>query len=297
MLWWLGIGPNGRACGRESDGQTVTRKFVPSVRGLRLAVLSALAAVVGFGPSPAAANPLTDCFERIAVATHHVPRPHRAKPHPAVHKARHVVPKRRHKVRKVAVANPAKAYEHRTRYILRPKACGTHEAMATPVPGAPVPDAPQVMLAALAGPAETPDVGVADVGPLVSTLPPVVGDSFTPGGFVPGGGPGVTPVGGFVFPGGGPGGPGGPGQPPVGPPTQPPVIPPDQPPVVPPDQPPPVIPPVIPPPPVFPPVVPPVVPPVITPPGGIPEPATWAMMITGFFGVGVALRRRKPSVA
>jgi len=36
---------------------------------------------------------------------------------------------------------------------------------------------------------------------------------------------------------------------------------------------------------------------VITPPGGIPEPATWAMMITGFFGVGVALRRRKPSVA
>src|SRR6185312_12278217 len=142
---------------------------------------------------------------------------------------------------------------------------------------------PQTMLAALAGP-ETP-VDLPPEGPVVSTFPPVVGDTFTPGDFVPGGNPGVTPVGGFVSP---PGGPGGPGQPPVGPPTQPPdqppVIPPDQPPVVPPDQ-PPVVPPDQPPviPPVFPP---PDTPPVITPPGGIPEPATWAMMIVGFFGVG-----------
>jgi hypothetical protein len=33
-------------------------------------------------------------------------------------------------------------------------------------------------------------------------------------------------------------------------------------------------------------------------PNGVPEPATWAMMITGFFGMGAALRnRRKPAVA
>jgi hypothetical protein len=28
--------------------------------------------------------------------------------------------------------------------------------------------------------------------------------------------------------------------------------------------------------------------------GGVPEPATWAMMLTGFVGVGVLLRRRPP---
>jgi len=297
VLWWLGIDPDGRAFGREVGGLTVTRRFIPSVRGLRLVALFALAAVIGLDASPASANPVTDCFERIAVAAHHVPHPHRARPHRAAHKVRHVVPKWRHKVRKVAVAQRMKAYDHRTRYILRPKACGTHEAMATPLPGAPVADAPEAMLAALAGPPETPGVDVADVGPMLTTMPPVVGDTFTPGDFVPGGSPGVTPVGGFVFPGGGPGGPGGPGQPPpVGPPTQPPdqppVVPPDQPPVIPPDQPPPVIPPVFPPPPVQPPGQPPV-----TPPGGIPEPATWAMMIIGFFGVGVAVRRRRAARA
>ncbi len=37
---------------------------------------------------------------------------------------------------------------------------------------------------------------------------------------------------------------------------------------------------------------PPVIPPV-NPPGGVPEPATWAMMIIGFFSVGAAMRRRR----
>jgi len=37
---------------------------------------------------------------------------------------------------------------------------------------------------------------------------------------------------------------------------------------------------------------PPVIPPV-TPPGGVPEPATWAMMLIGFFSVGAAMRRRR----
>lgn len=32
------------------------------------------------------------------------------------------------------------------------------------------------------------------------------------------------------------------------------------------------------------------------PPPGVPEPATWAMMITGFGAAGVALRRRKPKL-
>ncbi|WP_372783085.1 PEPxxWA-CTERM sorting domain-containing protein [Phenylobacterium sp.] len=32
-------------------------------------------------------------------------------------------------------------------------------------------------------------------------------------------------------------------------------------------------------------------------PAGVPEPATWAMMIAGFFGLGAALRRRQAMVA
>ena len=32
------------------------------------------------------------------------------------------------------------------------------------------------------------------------------------------------------------------------------------------------------------------------PVGGVPEPATWGLMIAGFGGVGAVLRRRRPSV-
>ncbi|MGZ6016329.1 MAG: PEPxxWA-CTERM sorting domain-containing protein, partial [Phenylobacterium sp.] len=31
--------------------------------------------------------------------------------------------------------------------------------------------------------------------------------------------------------------------------------------------------------------------------GGVPEPATWAMMLTGFFGLGSMLRRRRAALA
>ncbi len=37
--------------------------------------------------------------------------------------------------------------------------------------------------------------------------------------------------------------------------------------------------------------------PVLTPTGGVPEPATWAMMILGLGGVGATLRRRRRMTA
>ena len=39
--------------------------------------------------------------------------------------------------------------------------------------------------------------------------------------------------------------------------------------------------------------IPPVIDPIIPGAGGVPEPATWAMLILGFFGVGAAMRRRE----
>jgi hypothetical protein len=34
-----------------------------------------------------------------------------------------------------------------------------------------------------------------------------------------------------------------------------------------------------------------------TPTGSVPEPATWAMMLLGFAGIGLAMRRRRPAIA
>jgi hypothetical protein len=271
-------------------------------RRKRLAALAILVALLGSGASAAAANPLTDCFERIAVAVRHVPHPHAAA-RPRVHKIHRVRPRAR-RPHRVKVAVPTAAYAHRTHYILRPRACGTHEAMMTPLPGAVGPEAPELLLSALAGPLPPPGVDVADTSPvLIGPSAPSLGIPSTPEAFLPSFPPsGVTPTG-FVVP----GAPGGPGQPPVGPPPpgQPPITPPGQPPVTPPvtppDQPPitpPGQPPVVPPdqPPVVPPDQPPIVPP-LTPGGpggpGIPEPATWAMLIVGFFGIGAVLRQRR----
>jgi hypothetical protein len=265
-------------------------------RRKRLGALALLVALMASGASAAAANPLTDCFERIAVAVRHVPHPHAAaRPH-AVHKVHHVRPRAR-RPHRVKVTVPTAAYAHRTHYILRPRACGTHEAMMTPLPGAVGPEAPELLLSALAGPLPPPGVDVADTSPaLIGPSPPSLGLPSTPEAFLPSFPPsGVPPTGGFVVP----GAPGGPGPPPVGPPPpgQPPIAPPGQPPVTPPDQ-----PPITPPgqPPVLPPDQPPVVPP-LTPGGpgvpGIPEPATWAMLIVGFFGIGAVLRQRRTSSA
>jgi hypothetical protein len=286
-------------------GRTV--KPSPDLKGRpgRLAVLLVLAAAMGLGASPAAANPITDCFDRIAVGVRHAPHPHANAPHRLVHKVRHVKPRLHPEPHRAKAAVHPKVQLQRTHYILRPRACGTHEAMMTPATTA-APEAPELLLAALVGPTAAP-VGV-DVGdpPLLIGLPTgPAGDTFTPGG--PGG---VTPPGGFVFPGdpggtpGGPGAPGGPGQPPVTPPDTPPIV---TPPVVtPPDT-----------PPGGPPGAPPTIPPIVivdppppggptgpggpggpgTRPGGVPEPVTWATLIVGFFGIGAALRRGRARTA
>ena len=114
----------------------------------------------------------------------------------------------------------------------------------------------------------------------------------------------------FVSP-GGPGTPGGvvtpvpPVEPPevtppvVTPPVEPPVRPPltPEPPTTGPPTNPPTGPPVTPPPPVGPPTGPPTGPPVGPPPTtAVPEPATWALMITGFGLLGLQVRRRRKAL-
>ena len=182
-------------------------------------------------------------------------------------------------------------------YLPRPVSCDEKPSpVIQALPPAEAKPPAQVLLDELAGPA---------VAPPTPEAPPAVPAEFVdeggpPGIFFPGGG---VPGGGGVFPGGGgqppvipPGG----GQPPITPPDtgQPPVVPPEtgQPPIVPPGPPgppdtgqPPVIPPG--PPPVLPPGQPPILPPDTGPPLGVPEPATWAMLIAGFFGLGEVLRR------
>jgi hypothetical protein len=286
--------------GVERGPLTTDRRLAHGAHGLAVPVL---AAAIALTASAASANPLTDCFERIAVAARHMPHHHAAAPHRLVHRARHLGPRPR--VRHVAAPGRTVAYAHRTHYILRPRACGTHEALMTPLAGVAAPEAPELLLAELVGPAPAA-VDVADTAP-VAGLP--IADIFTPGFSFPGG-PATTPGGGFVFPGGGPGG--GPGQPPGTPPVTPPGVTPagPGPVIVPPvEGPPPVVIPVVTPvgPGIFPPVVPvvditpppPGGPPGVPPlPGGppvIPEPATWAMFVVGVFGLGAALRRRRAS--
>ncbi|MGD9811366.1 MAG: PEP-CTERM sorting domain-containing protein [Sphingobium sp.] len=88
------------------------------------------------------------------------------------------------------------------------------------------------------------------------TFTPPMPERQTGGGPPPGGG--TPPGGGGTPPGGGGTPPGGGGTPPVDPPTSPPTTPPEVPPV-----------------------------------GVVPEPATWIMLMAGFFGLGAIMRRAR----
>lgn len=254
--------------------------------------LPIMVSVAGLGASPAAANPLGDCFERIAVAARHAAHHHPGAPHRVVHRVR---PHPRHRV---VAASPTAAYAYRMRYILRPRACEEHPVTAMSLlAGAAPPETPQLLLAELAGP--TPPQEAEGLAP--AAVPPGVDDTSTPGPFFPGGPPTAGPP---ITPGvGGPGIPGVPGRPPVVPPAPPavpppehPVVPPVTPPVPPVDSPPPSRPPVTPPADVpggpggFPPILPAIATPPFTP-AAIPEPVTWTMLVLGFFGLGAMLRR------
>ena len=111
-------------------------------------------AIAVLGALPAAANPLSDCFQRIAVAFHPHHRPQHALAHRPIHRVRHVRPRPHPRPHRIAASGPTRAYAHRTGYILKPIACETHPAVAqmSPLPGAVAPETPQQLLAELAGP-------------------------------------------------------------------------------------------------------------------------------------------------
>jgi hypothetical protein len=290
------------------------RVVVLSVRAIALASVAAVCVA-----NPAIAE---DCFPKVRAAAVHAAAPARkAAPHrtpaavparPRVHHVRHVVKRPRPKRVQVAAAPAAPArhyaessFAQRTLpvYLPRPVSCDDKPSpLIQALPPAPEKPPAQVLLDELAGPEAAPPAP--ETSPdYISGTPDEGGGPFFPGGGVPfGGGPGgggqppITPPGGghppIVPPDTGPPPPVVPpdtGQPPIilppGPPGQPPVIPPDtgQPPILPPgDQ-----------PPILPPSGPPIQPPGGQPPG-VPEPATWAMLILGFFGLGGAIRRQIP---
>ncbi|WP_354297130.1 PEPxxWA-CTERM sorting domain-containing protein [Phenylobacterium koreense] len=242
-----------------------------------------------------------DCFPKVMAASMRpAPPPRIAQPQrkasppkvrkPVKHHVRGpVAPKKR--VAAVAKPKPVQklldesSYEMRTGLGAPPRSveCDTKPSIQTALPPEAKP-AVQRLLDEVAGP-ETP----VEAPPVTLASAEAPAGGF-PIGFPLGGGPG-----GFVSGGGGGGGGGNPGNPEnPPPPTEPPVTPPpvEPPPVTPPPvPPPPVLPPPTPPPPVEPP---PVTPPVTPPPtSAVPEPATWAMMIIGFFGLGSAVRSQR----
>src|SRR6185437_15758831 len=141
-----GTWANAEACSYVAAGDLSRRaRRFAFVAAVGLAALSA---------SSATASPLDDCFDRIAVAVgahaahHHAPRH-------IVHirKARRVGPPHPHPHRIAAVRRHAAAPVQHVRYILRPRACGSHpQRLMSAVPGAPPPETPPALIAELAGP-------------------------------------------------------------------------------------------------------------------------------------------------
>lgn len=293
----------------------------------RLAAAAAASlCILLIGATPAAAREL-DCWEWVKVTASHVIH-HRAHAAHVTHAVVHRIPRPHvRRVRHVAQAGPPRLHRIASHYVRRPKACPSREvANRSPIPGAEVPETPQVLLAELASPppaAGDTAVDTAAAVPVAAAPEAVTGFPF-PFAFLPG--PGGVVIGGFPAPLTPP--PPVIGQPPVvTPPGGPPVVtPPPGPPVVtppvilPPDTPPTPVtgPPVIVPvgtppgpvpgpgpvlgPPELPPVVTPVTPvtsppPVTTPVGGVPEPGVWSLLICGLGLVGAALRRRRRCVA
>jgi len=264
---------------------------------------------------PAAAE---DCFPKIRAAEARQALPRRAAPvrHRAnVARVSHVKSAVRvSRPKRIAVpARPASkavkfvesSFHLQTRPIpwVRPAGCDKHPASAIQS-APPIVERPpaELLLAELAGPPAQTETVPEDAGP---TFGGGGGPGYPPGfgGGGGGGRPPVTPPGGEQPPVTPPGG----EPPPVTPPEQPPILPPEVPPYWPPVGPPPDGPPQFPPPggppapppedypPPGPPELPPISPPEQPPVTAVPEPATWVMLIGGFFLIGQSVRsaRRK----
>jgi hypothetical protein len=245
-------------------------------------ILASVAVAGWLAASPASAANF-NCFEWVRASAGHLIHARH------IHHARAASP---HK-RLAHVHTSPRIHRIASPLVRRPVACPEHEtALYSPMPGAPARETPQMLEAALAGPPAAAEAG-RDTAAVVPA--PIEGPlPFFPGGF-PGGTPG--PIGGP--PGGILPAPGPIGGPPPPPSTVLPITPPDT--IVPVVTPPGVTPPLVNPPGDTPPDV--IRVPIISPPGppdagpgpvgGVPEPATWALMLLGVSGLGVALRRRR----
>ena len=294
--------------------------WVAVVSVFKTVLLSSLLVTAGAGSAAA-----EDCFPKVhAAAVPHAAPNKAARPHrkqvlaAAVHRPAHKRPIKRALAKapkpEVKPAGPhtfaesSLAQQTIPVLVARPTSCDKEPPVVlASAPPTREKTPAQVLLDELVGPTGTPTAEPAVPTDVPEGVPPGVtfpDETFpgTPGGVPPGGGqppftpPGVPPVCTPTAP--------SPGQPPVvcppvvTPPDQPPFVPPGQPPFTPPDQ-PPIVPPIVPPPenpqPPPPDIFQPPNPP-DKPPGAIPEPSTWAMLILGFFGLGAVLRARRARI-
>lgn len=273
----------------------------------RSTILAALLGSTVVGPAAA-----VDCFPKIRAAEARQAAPKRiVTPRHKAIAVRSPVHRAKPVVRVVRVNVPSRPASKTQKFVessfalqtrpiewVRPEGCDKYPAMAIQSAPPLVEKAPaQLLLDEIAGPTPPPetvdtpeDTGSTFVGGgTPPSAPPFVGGQPPPGGQPPGGQPPVPPEGKPpILPPDAP-----PEVPPTFPPGNPPILPPGEPPIVPPG------PPVLPPPPPeepHPPFTPqpPQEPPPVT---AVPEPATWLMLIGGFFFVGLGLRTRRAELA